>query len=158
MGIKFVNRSSTHTHTHKVPPTPHGHSIPQHLFDCIEYKTTLTGALSTLVELSRWNVYLYIQIAQCHVMSHNVSWTNNVSHFSIRPAALKPPCSFYGHSKQPDTLGAEKGPLCDHCKVPVWIKSLGCQWWLNQHCTADTLLKAKGGLLPHRNMDMCIIK
>lgn len=74
-------------------------------------KTTLTGSLSALVELSRWNVYLYIQIAQCHVMSHNVSWTNNVSHFSIRPAALKPPCSLYSHSKQPENPGCRKGTL-----------------------------------------------
>lgn len=86
-------------HTHKVPPTHfHGHTMPQHLFLRCEYKTTLTGALSALVESSRWNVYLYIQMAWCHVMSHNVSWTNNVSHFSIRPAALKPPCSLYSHS------------------------------------------------------------
>lgn len=78
--------------------TLHGHTMPRHLFLCCEYKTTLTGALSALVESSRWNVYLYIQMAWCHVMSHNVSWTNNVSHFSIRPAALKPPCNLYSHS------------------------------------------------------------
>lgn len=91
MGIKFVNTSSTHTHTQSPTYTLHHHTMPQHLFLSCKYKTTLTGALSALVELSRWNVYLYIQMAWCHVVSHNVSWTNNVSHFSIRPAALKPP-------------------------------------------------------------------
>lgn len=89
MGIKFVNTSSTHTQSPTY--TLHHHTMPQHLFLSCKYKTTLTGALSALVELSRWNVYLYIQMAWCHVVSHNVSWTNNVSHFSIRPAALKPP-------------------------------------------------------------------
>lgn len=80
-----------HTHTQSPTYTLHHHTMPQHLFLSCKYKTTLTGALSALVELSRWNVYLYIQMAWCHVVSHNVSWTNNVSHFSIRPAALKPP-------------------------------------------------------------------
>lgn len=79
------------THTQSPTYTLHHHTMPQHLFLSCKYKTTLTGALSALVELSRWNVYLYIQMAWCHVVSHNVSWTNNVSHFSIRPAALKPP-------------------------------------------------------------------
>lgn len=102
MGIKFVNRSSIHLHTRtrRVTHTRtlHLHTMHQHLFLSCEYKTTLTGALSALVELSRWNVYLYIQMAWCHVVSHNVSWTNNVSHFSIRPAALKPPSSLYSRS------------------------------------------------------------
>lgn len=102
----------THTHTRS-------HTMPQHLFLSCEYKTTLTGALSALVESSRWNVYLYIQMAGCHVVSHNVSWTNNVSHFSIRPAALKPPSSLYSHSNT-QAPWPQKGKLVS----PQWSATL----------------------------------
>lgn len=120
--------------------TLHGHTMLQHLLHNYEYKTTLTGVLLGLVELSCWNVYLYIQMAWCHVMSHNVSWTNNVSHFSIRPATLKPPCSLYSHSNtQGPWLHKKGGTLCHHTEMPLWIKSQGYRGKLNQHCIAQSL-------------------
>lgn len=45
VGIKFRNRSSTHTFTLQI------HMVPQHLFLRYKYKTRLTGALSALVRL-----------------------------------------------------------------------------------------------------------
>lgn len=147
MGIKFVNRSSTHTLTKFHIHTPRRHTMPQHLslsLSC-EYKTTLTGALSSLVESSRWNVYLYIQMAWCHVVSHNVSWTNNVSHFSIRPAALKPPSSLYSHSNTPAPWLQEKWTVvCHHGEVPLWMKSQGYRGELNQHCGSECFGESDG--------------
>lgn len=148
MGITFVNRSSGHTqeHTHT---KSHIHTIittrcHNTSFSAASIKTTLTGALSALVESSRWNVYLYIQMAWCHVVSHNVSWTNNVSHFSIRPAALKPPSSFYSHNNtQAGSTAGKRRTLCCHSEVPLCIKSQGYRGKLNEHCGAECLEEGK---------------
>lgn len=96
MGIKLGNRSSAHTATHSGAARSHntscsGASIKPHWREPCPLLSNCHAEMFTFTY--KW--------PGCHVMSHNVSWTNNVSYFSICLAALKPSCSLCSNTQEP---------------------------------------------------------
>lgn len=139
MGIKFVNRSSihSHTHTHKVPHT-HSSATRCHntSFSAVSIKPHWQEPCPLLsnrhAEMFTFT-YKWPGVMLCHIMFHGQIMC------PISQSALQPlsPLRASIVTATPRHHGCKKGTLYHHSEVPLWIKSQGYRGKLNQHCGSE---------------------
>lgn len=129
MGIKFGNRSSTHTPTHSRATRSHNTSfldasIKPHWREPCPLLSNCHAEMFTFT-------YKWLGVMLCHIMFHG-QITSPISQSALQ--LLSPLVASIATPKNHDCR--KRRTLCHCSEMPPWIKPQGSRSNLKQHCTA----------------------